>query len=490
MLALIILLFPLLITLIILIRGGERVSRIALVGSILELLLVSGVAFPNFYSHPAQMEFNVPWISSLGIDFNIGVDGLSLLLVFLTALLYPFIVFASANPKTPLRHPKSFYALMMGMQFALLGVFMARDAFLFYVFYELALIPVYFICALWGGERSIATTLKFFIYTLAGSLFMLVALIYLYFSTPAPHTFAIAAFYHLPLSAPEQSWIFLAFFLAFAIKIPIWPFHTWQPDTYTVSPYAGTMLLAGLMLKMGLYGLLRLTIPIAPEGVAQRGDFAMVLCLIGIVYASLIALRQNDLKRLVAYSSIAHVGLMAAGVLSVNESGLQGAAIQMLNHGINVVALFFMIDLIEKRYGTRNMNELSGMASQMKVFSWLFMIVLLGNVGLPLTNGFIGEFLLLNGIYQHNAWYAAAAGLTLIFGAAYMLRLYRNVFLGDATNFNNREGDLSRREIVLPAIFCGLILFIGVYPMPWLELTADSMRALIDYFTKGGMANL
>jgi len=492
MFALIILFFPLFITLIILIRGGERVARIALVGSILELLLVCNNGFQKFYGDSSKLQFDVPWISSLGIHFNIGLDGLSLLLVFLTALLYPFIVRASINPNSPIRNPKPFYALMMLMQFALIGVFMAKDTFLFYVFYELALIPVYFICALWGGERSIPITLKFFIYTLAGSLFMLIAILYLYFKTPAPHTFEITAFYNLSLSATEQSWIFWGFFLAFAIKIPIWPFHTWQPDTYTVSPVAGTMLLAGIMLKMGIYGLMRFVVPIVPEGIAQWGNFAMILCIIGIIYASLIALRQNDLKRLIAYSSIAHVGLMAAGVLSVNASGLQGAAIQMLNHGINVVAMFFMIDLIEQRYGTRNMSELSGIATQMKKFSWLFVIVMLGSVGLPLTNGFIGEFLLLNGLYQHNALYAAAAGLTIIFGAAYMLRLYRNVFLGEHKNFNNELGDLSGWETRMLVVLCALIIFIGVYPMPWLELTQSSTEQLIQYFTHqaGNVANL
>ncbi len=382
----------------------------------------------------------------------------------------------------------SFYALMMLMQFALIGVFMARDAFLFYVFYELALIPIYFICAFWGGERSIPITLKFFIYTLAGSLFMLIAILYLYFKTPTPHTFDITAFYNLSLTATEQAWLFWGFFLAFAIKIPIWPFHTWQPDTYTVSPAAGTMLLAGIMLKMGIYGLMRFVVPIVPEGIAQWGNFAMILCIIGIIYASLIALRQNDLKRLIAYSSIAHVGLMAAGVLTVNASGLQGAAIQMLNHGINVVAMFFMIDLIEQRYGTRNMNELSGIAAQMKRFSWLFVIVMLGSVGLPLTNGFIGEFLLLNGLYQHNAWYAAAAGLTIIFGAAYMLRLYRNVFLGEKSNFNNESGDVKGWETRILVAFNLLIILIGVYPLPWLELTSNSMQELIHYFSQQATA--
>ena len=489
MIAVAILFFPFFLSLIILLRGGERGGRIAFIGSLLEFILVCTSGIQGYYSNADRLQLDVAWVPSLGIRFNIGMDGLSLLLVFLTALLYPFIIRISYNPRLTggqaqpaIRNPKSFYSLMMLMQFALIGVFMARDAFLFYVFYELALIPVYFICAFWGGERSIPITLKFFIYTLAGSLFMLVAILYLYFKTPGPHTFDITTFYNLPLSPSEQSWIFWAFFLAFAVKIPIFPFHTWQPDTYTVSPVAGTMLLAGIMLKMGIYGLMRFVLPIVPEGIAEWGNVAIVLCVTGIVYASLIALRQNDLKRLVAYSSIAHVGLMAAGVLSVTSSGLQGAAIQMFNHGISVVALFFTVDLIEKRYGTRNISDLGGIASVMKRFSWLFVIILLGSVGLPLTNGFIGEFLLLNGIYQHNGWFAAAAGLTLIFGATYMLRWYRNVFLGDTVNLKNEEGDVKGWEIRMLVILCVVIIFIGVYPLPFLELTESSTQQIIEYF--------
>ncbi len=422
----------------------EKLSRqVALIASLASL---GYTLYFLITQQTGKIYLDADWVPLLGIRFHLGMDGISAILVLLTTLLYPFIIAASKNVTLSLvgvRNPKSFYALMMLMQFGLLGVFMAKDAFLFYVFYELTLIPVYFICAMWGGERSIPITLKFFIYTMAGSLFMLIAILYLYFKTPAPHTFNIESFYHLQLSATEQSWIFWAFFLAFAVKIPIFPFHTWQPDTYTVSPVAGTMLLAGIMLKMGIYGLIRFVLPIAPEGVAQWGNTAMILCIIGIVYASLIALRQNDLKRLIAYSSIAHVGLIAAGTLTATTSGVQGAVIQMFNHGVNVVALFFIIDVLERRYGSRWMQDFSGVAGQMKKFSWLVIIVLLGSVGLPITNGFVGEFLLLNGLYNHNAWYAAVAGLTLIFGAAYMLRFYRNVFLGETKNFSMEGGDVS-----------------------------------------------
>jgi NADH-quinone oxidoreductase subunit M len=481
MYAAIFLIIPLLALLSILITDGRNSRQIALIASI---ALLAYTLYSLIVQQNGRVYLDENWVPSLGIRFHLEMDGISAILVLLTALLYPFIIAASF--KSTVLNPKSFYALMMLMQFGLLGVFMAQDAFLFYVFYELTLIPVYFICAFWGGERSIPITLKFFIYTLAGSLFMLIAIIYLYFKTPAPHTFDITTFYHLQLTSTEQAWIFWAFFLAFAVKIPIFPFHTWQPDTYTVSPVAGTMLLAGIMLKMGVYGLIRFVLPIVPEGVAEWGNTAIILCIVGIVYASVIALRQNDLKRLIAYSSIAHVGLITAGTLTGTASGVQGAVIQMFNHGVNVVALFFMIDMIERRYGTRWMEDLGGIAGQMKRFSWLFIIILLGSVGLPLTNGFVGEFLLLNGLYNHSAWYAAIAGLTLILGAAYMLRLYRNVFLGEANpallRGSMEGGDISSGENWILIPLCVLVIVIGVYPNLLLDVSKPSVDSILHLF--------
>jgi NADH-quinone oxidoreductase subunit M len=477
MVALLLLIVPLLFASISLLAKAQA-KWMTLFSSVITLGIAI-IALINYYeSSGSLLALNVSWVSSLGIHFNIGIDGISLVLVLLTALLFPFIVGSAFQHNY--KNPQSFYALMLLMQFGLMGVFMARDAFLFYIFYELTLILIYFICAFWGGERSIPITIKFFIYTLAGSLLMLVALIYLYFKTPIPHTFDISAFYHLQLSASEQSFIFWAFFLAFAIKIPIFPFHTWQPDTYTVSPAAGTMLLAGLMLKMGIYGLIRFVLPIVPDALAQWGNTAIVLCIIGIIYASLIALRQNNLKTLVAYSSIAHVGLIAAGVLTLTPSGLQGAVIQMFNHGVNVVAMFFIIDLLEINYGTQWMGDFSGVAGMMKKFGVLTIIVLLGSVGLPLTNGFIGEFLLLNGLYQHSPWAAAFAGLTLILGAAYMLRFYRNVFLGEenAATKNGRDIHGNQLWILVPLVL--LIIFFGILPNTLLTLSEGSVQQILQ----------
>src|SRR5690606_16996381 len=301
--------------------------------------------------------------------------------------------------------------------------FVSLDAFSFYVGWEAALIPIYFICALWGDGDRIRVNLKFFIYTFFGSLLMLIAIIYLYQQT-GTNDLSWAALTNLTLTEGAQILVFWAFFIAFAIKIPLFPVHTWQPDTYTHSPAAGTMLLSGIMLKMGLFGLLRWLLPLAPQAVAQYGTFAMILSIIGVVYGSLIAFKLNDAKRLIAYSSIAHVGLISAGIFSLTQEGLQGAIIQMINHGISVVGLFFVIDIIQQRTGSRNFADLGGLASRMPILAACFLIIIMGAIGLPLTNGFIGEFLLLKGIFSytdHGVWFAVFGGTTLILGAVYML---------------------------------------------------------------------
>ena len=335
MLTLLLLFIPLIASPLCGVISRDKVKYFALVVSLLQLA-TTVYAFTLFKSDIAnQFGVNYWWIQSLGIAFKAGFDGISILMVALTNFLLPLIILSSFRNEN--ENPKAFYGLILFMQFALVGVFTALDGFLFYVFWELALIPIYFICLMWGGKDKVRITLKFFIYTLAGSLLMLVGLIYLYLQTPGIHTFDIQAFYNLTLTPEAQGWLFWAFFIAFAIKIPIFPLHTWQPDTYTDAPTQGTMLLSGIMLKMGLYGMIRWMLPIVPIGISEWGHFAMILCVISIVYSSLMAFVQKDFKRLIAYSSIAHVGLIAAGILSLNIQGLQGAMIQMLSHGVNVV---------------------------------------------------------------------------------------------------------------------------------------------------------
>jgi NADH-quinone oxidoreductase subunit M len=424
-----------------------------------------------------QFLVNLAWIPQFGIQFKAGVDGISMVLLLLTNLLIPIIVLSSF--KQDIKNQNAFYALIFFMQSGLLLVFTALDAFLFYVGWEIALIPVYFICALWGGENRIKVNLKFFIYTIAGSLLMLVAIIYLHLQTPG-NSYDIAEFYKLNLDSTTQGWIFWAFFIAFAIKMPVFPFHTWQPDTYTEAPTAGTMLLSGIMLKMGIYGVIRWLIPIAPLGFNAWGETALILSIIGVVYASIIAFTQNDIKRLIAYSSIAHVGLISAGIFAWNLQGLQGAMIQMLNHGINVVGMFFIADIIIRRLNTRDLGQMGGIAKPAPMLAIGFLIVLLGTVALPLTNGFVGEFLLLMGVYNFNIWYAAIAGLTIIFGAVYMLRMYQRVMLGEVNTSTANFSDIDGTEKFVLLIISALIILIGVYPQPILNISEAAVINLIE----------
>src|SRR6201996_4318620 len=433
----ILLFLPVIAALVVLLFKNQNAKHAALFFAVAEFVVA--LIFLSRFIPDATTQFavNAPWIPRMGIYFSAGIDGISMLMVLLSTLLVPLIILSTY--KHTYKNANVFYALILFMQAGMLVVFTALDGFLFYVGWEAALIPIYFISAMWGGENRIKITIKFFIYTFAGSLCMLVGIIYLYMQTPAK-LYDIHSFYDLNLTAHQQSWIFWAFFLAFAIKMPIFPFHTWQPDTYTEAPSAGTMMLSGIMLKMGIYGVIRWLIPIAPLGVQQWGQMAVILSVIGIVYASIIAFKQNDGKRLVAYSSIAHVGLIAAALFTFirydggfawTSQGLQGALMQMLSHGINVVGMFFIWDIISRRMNTREISQLGGIAKVAPKFALAFLIIVLGTVALPLTNGFIGEFLLLNAVYFGNAWIGVAAGLTIIFGAIYMLRMYKAVMQGE-----------------------------------------------------------
>jgi NADH-quinone oxidoreductase subunit M len=455
----------------------------ALFFSIAELA-IAGLFLSKFVPDATtQFGIDVPWIAKFGIYFSAGIDGISMIMVLLTTILVPLIILSTFNHEY--KNSGAFYALILFMQAGMLVVFTALDGFLFYVGWEAALIPIYFICALWGGENRIRITLKFFIYTFAGSLFMLVALIYLYLQSP-DKTFSIHTFYALKLTAPQQSWVFLAFFLAFAIKMPVFPFHTWQPDTYTEAPTGGTMMLSGIMLKMGIYGVIRWLIPNAPLGLVHWQAVITILAVIGIVYASIIAFQQKDGKRLVAYSSIAHVGLIAAGLFVVNVQGLQGAMVQMLSHGINVVGMFFIWDIISRRLGTRDISQLGGIAKVAPKFAIAFLIIVLGTVGLPLTNGFVGEFLLIDSMFQYSAGHyqnltiVIFAGSTIILGAVYMLRMYKNVMQGELNELTAKFTDISGSEQLVLGIICVLIIAMGVYPQPILHISEAAVTNLIS----------
>jgi NADH-quinone oxidoreductase subunit M len=475
-------LIPLLAGLLLLVTKAEQAKKVAFAASLLELVVTSIALFKFNGTGEREFVINYPWVKSLGINFYVGMDGISLLLVLLTTGLVPLIIFSSFNKS--IENPSLFYALILFMQMALVGVFVAMDGFLFYIFWELALIPIWFICLLWGSGDKARITFKFFVYTLTGSLFMLAALIYLYIHTEGIHSFSIDALYQAgrSLGPTEQAWIFWGMFIAFAIKMPVFPFHTWQPDTYVSAPTQGTMLLSGIMLKMGIYGLIRWLIPLAPMGVEAWGSTAIILSVIGIIYASCLAIYQKDMKRLVAYSSIAHVGLIAAGIMAVNAQGLQGGIMQMISHGINVVGLFFIIDIIESKTNTRQIDQLGGIRNVNPNFSVLFLIVLLGSVALPLTNGFVGEFLLISGVYQFGAWTAAIAGLTVILGAVYMLRTYQSVMLGNINSLTEKFDSLHNVDKTILVIICALILIIGVYPKPLLDIAGPAVKMYVQNY--------
>ncbi|MEZ0538431.1 complex I subunit 4 family protein [Fibrella arboris] len=488
MLTLSLILCPIVAAIAVLFLPRELARITALVGTLVELALAAYVFFTFSANADFQFGFDYAWLFNAadgksGIRFSGAIDGISLLPVVLTGLVTPLIVLSTF--KQTYDRPNSFYALMLFMQAALMGVFVARDGFLFYLFFEAALIPIYFLAAMWGGENRIKVTFKFFVYTIFGSLLMLVGLVYLYANTPTTttgvHSAAIADLYALNLSPAQQGWIFWAFFIAFAVKMPVFPFHTWQPDTYVESPTPATMLLAGIMLKMGVYGLIRLLLPIVPAGVDRWGSLAITLSIIGIVYGAIIAIRQRDMKRLIAYSSFSHVGLMAAGVFSRSEMGLQGALIQMLAHGINVVGLFFIAELILQRTGTRQLDQLGGITRSTPKLTVYFMIILLGSVALPLTNGFVGEFLLLAGVYAYNHYMGLVAGLTIIFGAVYMLRMYQKSMFGTTTDRTEAVVDLSGTESYTLLVLCVFVFWMGLYPASFLKLTEPAVANLLQF---------
>lgn len=387
------------------------------------------------------------YFSPIKSTLHFGVGGLSLLMLLLTNILVPIIIYSSFKDN----RSSNFYALILLMQFGLVGLFLALDGLMFYVFWELTLIPIWFICGLYGtGENKLKINLKFFIYTFFGSLFMLVALIYAYIHAGS---FDFKALYAAEIDPQAQVYLFWMFFLAFAIKLPIFPFHTWQADTYAMAPTQGSMLLSGIMLKMGVFGMLVLLLPLTPVAIGGiSGSIALILSVIGIVYASLIAIVQKDIKRLIAFSSMAHVGLIAAGILasaivSINcgasVTGIEGASIQMLAHGINVVGLFYAADLLIKRFGTRDLTQMGGLAAQAPVFAIFFMIISLGTMGLPLTNAFIGEFLLLKAVFTLSTWGAIIAGLTLILCAVYITKMYGMSMFGEG----NKEFLATQQDI-------------------------------------------
>src|SRR5438045_2426240 len=377
---------------------------------------------------------------------------------------------------------------MLLSQAGIMVVFVAIDALTFYFFWELALIPVYFLCSKWGGERRIQATFKFFIYIFVSSLLMLIGIIYVYLHTTATptseHSFALQAFYSAQIPSADQAWLFWLFFVAFAVKMPVFPFHTWQPDTYEQSPAPATMVLSGIMVKMGVFAVLRWVIPIFPAAVFRFDNIVIGLSIVGMIYASCIAWVQNDLKRLVAYSSIAHIGLMSAAIFSANATGMQGVMIQMLNHGINIIGLWIVVDIIEKHTGVRKMSELGGLALHAPLLAIYFVIIALANIALPLTNAFIGEFAMFSGLYQFNAWYAAFAIISIILAAVYTLNMVQKVFYGADNILTKVVSQVTAKQKLALAVIVIFIFVLGVYLKPVFDLTQDTVTNILGHLKK------
>ena len=431
---------------------------------------------------PELLQFKCEWLPGLGSSFSIRLDGMGQLLCLLNAAAFPLIFIATWNRQYKNAH--NFFALMLLSQAGLMGVFLAMDALLFYFFWELALIPVYFLCSIWGGEKRIAATFKFFIYTFVGSVLMLVALVYLQSQTP-DKSFDIQSFYNMTLDQKTQNWVFWLMFVAFAIKIPVFPFHSWQPDTYEQSPTSVTMVLSAIMVKMGLFAIIRWLLPVLPMASYAYGEKMVAMwTIVGMIYASLLAWRQDDLKRLVAYSSIAHLGLMVVAIFSETELSMQGTMIQMFNHGINILGLWVIVEVIERKYGTRKLSELGGLAQKAPLMSLFLVVIVLANIALPLTNAFVGEFMMFAGIFtspisQYELITVPAAGITIILGAIYMLRMVQKVIYGNTNAVTEAGTDIGANEKLVLGIIVLLILVAGIYPKAFLDLTQETTNLIL-----------
>jgi len=472
MILLIILLTPLITGLFLLIvRNVAIVRLLALAATVVNLLVTFSMVFTFSATKAVVNPMNM-----LGFQFSLGYDGISLIMILLTNLLFPFIILAGFNQNQKQVSLLNF--LILFTQTALIGVFLAQSGFLFYIFWELALIPVFFILLLWGGENRRIITLKFFIYTLAGSLLLLFGIIYLSQLSAGDHTTDFLVFGKLKIPENTQIWLFWILFIAFAIKMPVFPFHTWQPATYTMASTQGVMILAGVMTKMGVYGALRFLFPIVPLGVLYWQNTVIILCLIGVIYASIIAFRQTNLKRLIAFSSMSHISLIAAAIFVFNSYAFQGLLFQTLSHGVVIVALLYLAHLIEARTNTLDLSQMGGIKLKAPNLAILLLIVTLGSIALPLTSGFVGEFLILTGLFKQSAWFAFFGGTAMILSAIYMLYAYQRIMLGNLKAGFEKITDIRFPDylILIPLII--VILVLGMYPQPVFNLLKESVTTM------------
>ncbi len=457
---------------------SDKAKRWAVVSSFITIAIV---AASLFFTEKKYINFNnvsYVWMPSIGSSFALMYDGMGRMLCLLTALAFPLVFVSTYNNNY--KKSNQFYGLMLLTQSGLMGVFCAMDALVFYFFWELALIPVYFLASQWGGEKRIQATFKFFVYTFAGSLLLLTGIIYVYLHTPEG-TFSLNAFLKTRLPVGQEKFVFWLFFIAFAIKMPIFPFHTWQPDAYEQSPTAVTMILSGVMVKMGVFAVIRWLIPVFPHATGQYANLIIMLSVAGMIYASCIAWVQDDLKRLVAYSSIVHIGLMCAAIFARTQSGMEGVMIQMFNHGINIIGLWIIVELIEKHFGTRKISELGGIASGAPLLTVFMVIVAFANIALPLTNAFVGEFLMFNGLFKSGIWITAIALLSIILAAVYTLNMVQRVLYGEANAITLKSAGLLNGNAVAALTVIVIIIFVlGIYPKPLMELTKGTVENVLN----------
>ena len=425
------------------------------------------------------------WIPSIGAQYFLGVDGFSVLLILLATMTGVIAMLSSWTSVT--MRLKEYYIFLLILQTGMIGAFVSLDFLLFFLFWEVMLVPMYFLIGIWGSDNRLYSAIKFFLYTLVGSVVMLLGILAVYFyhyEVTGEYSFDVTRFHELSLPLDLQWWVFLAFFLGFAVKVPMFPFHTWLPDAHTDAPTAGSVILAAVLLKMGTYGFIRFSLPILPEATKDAVWWVAALCIIGIVYGALVAMAQRDWKRLVAYSSVSHMGMVMLGLFALNPVGITGSIVQQLNHGISTGALFLIVGIVYERRHTREISEYGGLSKVMPVYATIFLIMTMSSIGLPALNGFIGEVLILQGVFVVDKLWAAVAATGIVLGAAYMLRLYQQTMFGEVTNPKNEKlSDLSFREFATFAPLLVLAFWIGLYPKPFLErleTSVDRVMVRID----------
>ena len=476
---------PVLAGILVLLTGDDKNARLArwlsLAGSIAGFLVTLPLYTRfNYTDGGFQFQEGYNWIPSFNIHYHLGVDGIAVPLILLTS--FTTVIVVLAGWEVIQKRVAQYMASFLIMSGLMIGVFSALDAILFYVFWESMLIPMFLVIGIWGGENRVYATIKFFLYTLIGSLLMLVAFIYLYHQS---NSFELVDYYLLLLPLHVQILIFLAFFTAFAVKVPMWPVHTWLPDAHVEAPTGGSVVLAAIMLKLGAYGFLRYAMPIAPDAANYLSGFMITLSLIAVVYIAFVALVQKDMKKLIAYSSISHMGFVTLGFFVFNPLGMEGGIVQMISHGFVSGALFLCVGVLYERMHSREIADYGGVVNTMPTFASLAMLFAMANVGLPGTSGFVGEFLVIMGALQANFWYAFLAATTLIFGAAYTLWMVKRVFFGDIGNDHVAVlKDLSKREFFILAILALMVLGFGIYPQPLTEMTHATVSQLLAHLAQ------